>query len=737
MNKTIYCIMSVFAALAMTLSSFYNVGASSNSSPQLAVITYYISAAGSDTNNCTQQTTPCKSFNKAQSLAKAGDTIHIIGTIPSIRVTKDGIIVEGGVVDGIANKTQDSPALGVSANNVTIRNIEVVNGWSYGIRTSAGYSYLTFDNVTIHNSVLENKLSTGGCNTSSTNGWGSGFRAYYSTNVVMRNSKIYDNCGEGFSSVMSSNVTGTSLEVYDNFSVNIYPDQSQNFTVTDSVISCIKPAYQRSGISTTLLLGAENYSGMTTNTTNNVTFERNKIYNCKGVRAYSETTNDWKNIRVVNNEFYNVPSPAIASIPGINIVTSPNVISSVPSGTTPVPTFITAPTNTKLPAAPTNQPPTGQNVTEVRVAAGNDDVEESASGWMYLDSTDLELVYDSNNQIIGLRFKGVNVPKGATITNAYISFAVDETTSSAANLSIRGEASPNATGFTTANRNVSSRLKTTNAASWSPASWLILGANQQTSNLAPIIQEIINQSGWVSGNSMVMIFSGNGSRVAQAYETNSAKAPLLHIEYSVTTSAANIATMTATPIPVGSSTASPTIASTSVALISVPTSTPISVSTQIPTNLPSATATAAAPSSTPIASTEIPQSTEVQPSSTEIMYDNTDTGFIYSPDWVDITDGSAYNGSYKKTNKNGAFVTFTFTGQSFSILHTGGSSFRNMDVYVDDVLVGTINERIDTKTYQVRWDYSGQLTPGSHTLKLVFVARKGTNKGSLDAVIIR
>jgi hypothetical protein len=61
-----------------------------------------------------------------------------------------------------------------------------------------------------------------------------------------------------------------------------------------------------------------------------------------------------------------------------------------------------------------------------------------------------------------------------------------------------------------------------------------------------------------------------------------------------------------------------------------------------------------------------------------------------------------------------------------------------MQVYVDDVLVHTLDQKSLTTTYQKRWDYPGQLSSGNHTLKLIFQPVSATiNKGSLDAVIIR
>src|SRR5688500_8623572 len=85
--------------LAMILAGSLNVAASSMPVPNLVPASYYVSATGNDTNNCSV-TSVCKTFNRAMSLARAGDTIHIIGTIPSINVTKAGIIIQGGRIDG-------------------------------------------------------------------------------------------------------------------------------------------------------------------------------------------------------------------------------------------------------------------------------------------------------------------------------------------------------------------------------------------------------------------------------------------------------------------------------------------------------------------------------------------------------------------------------------------------------------------------------------------------------------
>ena len=103
-----------------------------------------------------------------------------------------------------------------------------------------------------------------------------------------------------------------------------------------------------------------------------------------------------------------------------------------------------------------------------------------------------------------------------------------------------------------------------------------------------------------------------------------------------------------------------------------------------------------------------------------------------------MSTSKAYKGSYRETTQNDATATLAFTGQSFSIIYKGGVTFSKLEVYVDGVLVGTLNEKLATTTYQSRWDYPGQLAYGNHTLNLVFKVTSATvNRGSLDAVIVR
>src|SRR3990172_6787081 len=81
-------------------------------------------------------------------------------------------------------------------------------------------------------------------------------------------------------------------------------------------------------------------------------------------------------------------------------------------------------------------------VLDRRVSASTDDAEESATGSVTKASSDLELVYDGTNQVVGMRFLDIAVPQGATITSAWIQFTADESQSEPTSLSIRAHLPP-------------------------------------------------------------------------------------------------------------------------------------------------------------------------------------------------------------------------------------------------------------------------------------------------------
>ena len=170
---------------------------------------------------------------------------------------------------------------------------------------------------------------------------------------------------------------------------------------------------------------------------------------------------------------------------------------------------------------------------ERRVAASVDDAEEFADSTVHLTSSDLELTHDGSDQTIGIRWTGVTIPPGSTITAAWIQFSAKESQNVATALSFHAEADDNPPSFTTVDRDVSSRPRTAAATTWAPVPWNAgeVGPNQRTPDLSAAIQEVVSRPGWAKGNALIIIVTGTGHRTAWAFDGNPSLAPLLHVEY--------------------------------------------------------------------------------------------------------------------------------------------------------------------------------------------------------------
>ena len=173
---------------------------------------------------------------------------------------------------------------------------------------------------------------------------------------------------------------------------------------------------------------------------------------------------------------------------------------------------------------------------EIKVATSNDDAEEQADGRVFLESNSLELTYAESRQTIGQRFTKVNLPKGISITNAYLQFTAREGSSASdASLIIQAEDTANALPFLRRNGNITSRPTTKTTISWSPKQWLSrdeASLAQRTPNIAPIIQEVIDRPDWSEGNAIVILIKGEGKRVVKSFDNDPDSSPTLYIEYN-------------------------------------------------------------------------------------------------------------------------------------------------------------------------------------------------------------
>jgi secreted PhoX family phosphatase len=184
-----------------------------------------------------------------------------------------------------------------------------------------------------------------------------------------------------------------------------------------------------------------------------------------------------------------------------------------------------------------------------KVNSGNSDAEETAPGGsgtvgaMDLTSSDLELMTDgSKKQLIGLRFANIDIPQGATVLSAYVQFATKGDKNAVSGIiRISAQDIDDAPVFLSTSGNISARTKLANdvswagstSSSWGTASGGAAGADQRTPDIASVIQPIISRGGWVSGNALALILSGEGTRNAFSFDGDNNLAPTLIIKYNV------------------------------------------------------------------------------------------------------------------------------------------------------------------------------------------------------------
>ena len=136
----------------------------------------------------------------------------------------------------------------------------------------------------------------------------------------------------------------------------------------------------------------------------------------------------------------------------------------------------------------------------------------------------------------GLRFLNVNVPQGATITSADVTFRANLASgATASGMTLWGQLATSPATFTTSANNITGRTRTSASASWSVAQWTS-GSDYATPDLSAVVQEIVNQSGWAANNAMVVIgqttVTQNRSAISRDSTNGSTLAPLLEVCYT-------------------------------------------------------------------------------------------------------------------------------------------------------------------------------------------------------------
>jgi len=172
---------------------------------------------------------------------------------------------------------------------------------------------------------------------------------------------------------------------------------------------------------------------------------------------------------------------------------------------------------------------------ERQVIASSDDLEQHPSGKIDVNSEDLDL---GDKPYAYVRFQNVAIPHGAEIESAFIQFTTKANSNQPnASYLIQAELTPNAqepwlnqTKFISKRQTTTTQVNWENVPTWKQAG--DAGDAQQTNDLSILVQEIIDQSGWRSGNAMAFIIANSGAmRKVATFDLNPDWAPRLIIEY--------------------------------------------------------------------------------------------------------------------------------------------------------------------------------------------------------------
>ena len=184
----------------------------------------------------------------------------------------------------------------------------------------------------------------------------------------------------------------------------------------------------------------------------------------------------------------------------------------------------------------------GAIVWEGNNIGGSDDAEEHLDeGDIDTGSSDLEMPYEdagtppSDLQLIGIRFQNVEIPFGVVIESAYIQFTADDEklAGETVNLAIWGQKEPNPGSFGGAAYMISSAPRTSAVAKWSNVpDWTSDQTNlaSRTPDISNVIEELVNQAGWVSGNSIAFIIGDDPDNPSSSIRSAVDGSPSIHVE---------------------------------------------------------------------------------------------------------------------------------------------------------------------------------------------------------------
>lgn len=150
----------------------------------------------------------------------------------------------------------------------------------------------------------------------------------------------------------------------------------------------------------------------------------------------------------------------------------------------------------------------------------------------------------------GFRFTGVTIPQGATITSATLDlYSAAVTGGTLAKTIWYGALETNGVTFNTTTVYPEGKPRTTATVTkdFTTSAWTTTGFGIDPVTVTTLVQEIVNQGGWSSGNALILLGYDNGSANTSyighnTYDSNTTRAAKLQIVYSSATAVPGVAT---------------------------------------------------------------------------------------------------------------------------------------------------------------------------------------------------
>ncbi|OED37956.1 hypothetical protein AB833_22035 [Chromatiales bacterium (ex Bugula neritina AB1)] len=170
--------------------------------------------------------------------------------------------------------------------------------------------------------------------------------------------------------------------------------------------------------------------------------------------------------------------------------------------------------------------------TQSRVKHSQDDAFQPSNGPVNITDNSLQMM-SGESSWVGLRFSELDIPQGATITDARLDLTSTSSNDSSANFSIYSEDTTDAEPFTATGNNISNRSRHFDSVSWNSVPAWENNQQYESPNIASLVQKVVDKTDWCGGNALSLLISGTGNRLIDSFDKSTVDSPVLRVTYTL------------------------------------------------------------------------------------------------------------------------------------------------------------------------------------------------------------